>query len=632
VTDSYGAQPPQNTGGDLGGQLTGQSIGQQPPVFRKPREPWIPPNAAGPRPPTEWGKADPYAQQAQGFGQVDTSPFMPQGRDVQGLLRNSVGFLAKSGSPGVSNAAMMMLFANKNFLDSYMKARDWRMRMADAEMKAQRDRVIDLQQKESEEYGIAFDLATRDPTHFKDGLQARLWEIANSHNDTAMKQALSAGGIKAAEALNQSKDAHLRSLLQYRQNVLTIEKEEAAQAAEKKFLHGDSTSSAAPPPSIPPATSTPVPGSPSAPATATPAATPATPSATAPPAPVSGMPTLAPADSPDVDRASNDLLMGRKADWIPNTDAARQAASNRENQKREFINGVISNPNLPQGETPEAVAARRAAIMPLIQNASPELAGEVERIMKGGNVSAANETRDPERTALEIASTIDPRFSSPRLLAQQEMLKQRAMFNSRSRDLSNLQIDLSRLRIAIPRNVRDMDNLIQVSKRIDPTQIPIINRAVLRGEKSISGGADIQEYFTLLHAVQRDFGSIFTTLGGTGRGQYTVYAQRAMADFLQAGTTPQGLEGVRRAAIRDYNNLLIPQVNEINIVQDATFGRKADGSPVAPPASAQDILQQINRPPSSGQAIPAPPGLEDGKVYTFKGKRYFISNGYAEPL
>jgi hypothetical protein len=622
MTDSYGAQAPAqpqpNVGGDIGGQLTGVGVGQQArsPVFQKPREPWIPPSAGGARPSSEWGKPDPYAQQAKGYGQADTSQFMPQGADIQPLLRGALGHFSKNGSPGVSNAAMMMLFANNDFLQSYMKAREWRMRMADQEMDAQRKRVIDLQQRESEDYGRAFDLARRDPKHFKDGLEKRLWEIAKSYNDTSMQKALAAGGIEAAEALNKTNDGHLRSLLQYTQQVDAIRAQEDAEQIEREKLGTAGTSSS---PSRPAAT-TPVtapgttgttlaaPGAAAVPSGATPS-TPTPPGGLAPPV----------APSEYIKQQVHRALSGEKV-ATGDTERVQNAVGDFQAKQEEYFDKLASGTDygtqVKADGTPD-VDARKAQLLPMIDQADETVGRRTRDILSGAVPSAAKASSEDWAIPIALAGKIDPRFSAPRIEATRETMKQRYELQETTRALGDAELQLGRIHAVVAKNVNDMKVLQILAEKPTRFGMPALDAWAMRGRANVLGDPDVAALNTQIELVRSDAARILGG-GASGTGMIPVYQQKEMHALISGGATPEQIRRISGVLISDYIGRVNGLTGEINSLR----AQRHEGPiPDDPLVSKLVGLPELSagRPITTKEEYDA---LPVGAVYIKNGKRY----------
>lgn len=255
-------------GNDVAGGLWGAALrGLRPP--NGPREPYIP---ASPRPANQWGKPDYILEGARNFPGVSPGPFMPQGHDVQQLMRQVLGGLGRFGSPNIAMLARAAGGLNSKWLKEFLQGREYAMKLLDQQHDRALEEIDRRQQEESERYGIAMDYYKNDPVKMHDELRA----IAQELNDTPMLQALDSGDATAPQRLQQARDRHWLSLAKFRAQNEKYEKDRRKQSEEEtrrrqilgddydKFAPGATDTS--PAPDTGGTTETPIPG-PAAPAT-----------------------------------------------------------------------------------------------------------------------------------------------------------------------------------------------------------------------------------------------------------------------------------------------------------------------------------------------------------------------------
>lgn len=236
-------QGPQDAGG-----LWGQALRVlQPPNGS--REPYI---AASPRPATQWGKPDFVLEGARKFPGLSPGPFMPQGQDVQQLMRQVLGGLGKIGSPNIAALARMAGGLNSKWIKEFLQGREYAMKLLDQQHDRALEEIERRQQEESERYGIAMDYYKSDPVKLHEELRS----IAQELNDTPMLQALDSGDATAPERLQQSRDRHWLSLSKFRaQNEKYTAAEEKRQRRDAILReYGEDPSAAPSIPSAPAAT------------------------------------------------------------------------------------------------------------------------------------------------------------------------------------------------------------------------------------------------------------------------------------------------------------------------------------------------------------------------------------------
>jgi hypothetical protein len=556
-------------GGEFIGGLLGEAIRSIRPPPDRPSEPYIP---ARMRQPSEWGKPDHHLRFARMRGGPAPGPYMPQGSDVNRLLARGTAFLARLGSPTVAGLAQNVGVHNDRWMRDYMAGREAALRMQDNEMKRNMGELELKQGQESEEYGVAFG------TYKGERLRQELFKIANKHGDTAMLELLNKNDLDGAQQLNAQRDHHLLSLMKYTAQRDAMSKKDAKDAEEArsdaKFFSTTPPTPATPPTAAAPAAAT-APGS-------------ETPSEGTPPAAGPSLPSAA----PNVDKAAQKLQVGSKpADAGVATQRQLDAAQARKDQLDDYMRGIIADKTM----TPDQVKAA-------IRRGNPAMADEVDAMLEAGAMpTMAGSMTESTRMALNLARRVDPNFTRTAqaqkdreaLIARrreeaEKLASERTKLSAYRTDLARNLTALSNLRTTIPRNLKDMEYLTQLAGKVDKTGVPVVERWIRAGRTALAGDADVTEFNTQVEEFRRDVAGITRTMGGSGSGVYTVNAQKSMENFIPAGTTPSMMKGMAKALRRDYENLLIPQVGEVNRLQEQMFGagnfKREDG---------EDILKQI---------------------------------------
>lgn len=569
--------PPQGQPGELAGE-------REDPVNMRPQD-YI---AAEPREDhTQWGKPDHILEGARNYPGVTPGPFMPFGQaQMAQVFHQSAAGLANFGSSGISPMGAAAAAYQTNYIKGLMQGQEWRARMAKLKMEQAAAELQEKQDRESLKYAEIFSAYENDPK-LKDKLREYAIGTDDHPRDQIMLDALNTSdGIAAAKRLQSTRDWHNLNLAKTNQQ----RKDEEAEKATEQFLEKK------PPDATPSSTTAKAPTGPPA------------------PVPVPVLPKL-PDVSDGVRQAATEQQMGRKPTGVPKTPQAESAVSQYQNALDHYMR-TLTDPN-------SQIPPDR--IMPLIRNANPDMADLTQNLLDGTSQPTATESvKEPFATALNLARKINPEFRRDWALrdAQTKQMEDRARIGAFRADISRLQQDLSGLRRLVPKNVKDMDYLIELAKKTNKSGIPVLQRWINAGKRNVEGDTDVTQFNTQLEAFRRDAGQILTSFGGGGRGQYTVYAQRHMQEFLTGGETPQQLEAVSATLKRDYENLLVPTVNELNHVMQEAYGDKYI------PENADDILatlrgsspENLPRPTSMDEARKLPPGTKfidpSGKVRT----------------
>lgn len=545
----------------LGGMWGEALKGLRPPERQPNYEPYMP---AARRQPSDWGKDDHILEGARKFPRMSPGPFMPQARDIRTLLQQVLGGLGRVGSPNIAALAMSGMRLNGKFIKDFIAGREAGMKLVDAQYKRNMADLDDKQRQESQDYAEVFALYGSDWNRLKPALEA----VAAKYNDDKMRAAIATGDPRVPERLQSTRDQYWLSGSKMRSQTDKQAKEEEARQAEDDFL---------------------TPKKPLTPRT--PGAAPGATGATE--APATGLPEV----SDEVSHAGQALQMGDTKGGqgmptgVPRGTRAERAVINYKNALDAYMTKVLNDPRITGDQVDAAVRA-----------ANPAMADLVKGILSGGITPTASESgKDPAiRMAENLATKINPNHTrdAPLREGQRKIAEERSKLSTYRGDIDRMRKDLSGLRRIIPRNVADMDYLIGLAEKTNKSGVPVLQRWINAGKKDILGDEDVTKFNTQLKEFQRDAGAILTTLGGAGSGVYTVYAQRNMAEFVDGGQTPGQFRAMGEVLKRDYENLLVPTISELNRIQEQAYGT---GN--YKPESADDILALLR----GGRALPPMP-------------------------
>lgn len=214
--------------------------------------------------------------------------------------------------------------------------------------------------------------------------------------------------------------------------------------------------------------------------------------------------------------------------------------------------------------------------------------------------------------------------------SSEERLILRGKIQTYNAQIRPLATGINNLQSSIPRNLGDVDQLIELGLKQSPTGSPVIDRWIRAGRRSIEGDPDVSAFDFQLRAVRADIGAILAQVGQTGR--IPVNSQREAAELLPEGITSAQLRGARRVLARDYQRRIDSLIGQYNQVIDRFNEEvpsqnarpmpdfKVDEGPGPEPASAQRNTGRFT-PPSDWQYSPSRRQYRDpqGRIYDRQG-------------
>ena len=286
--------------------------------------PYMPPV---PRDSAQWGKPEPY-------------PRLPQSFELHGMFQQLGSYFAQHGGYASGPMAAGLAGQSKEYLDGYMKGQDYKMKMAQEQMKLHAEQLLDLEQARSTEYADVFARHSVMGDN-ETALHDDLWKVAVEHGDKDVIAMLEDGA--SAEKVRQflaKHEANIRAL-----GAANKKSDELTAADAKRWGLPDEGGGGAY-------------DEPAKPAEAAPA--PATPDA-APPAP--GTSPAPPQSQPlkPYEQVGLDMARGRPATGLPKPvlDAASEYAAGVDKR----MDDVVAH---SAGKTREQVAQELSAISPAI--------------------------------------------------------------------------------------------------------------------------------------------------------------------------------------------------------------------------------------------------------------------------
>jgi hypothetical protein len=156
-------------------------------------EPYIP--RSGPVDPTQWGMPDYILQGAQRYPGIAPGPYMPQKRDMRGLLSNASLYFSKNGSNPMMGLAGTMGMWNDKWAKEYVAGREAAGRIAEAETRRHQQQLADKVHTELRDYSDLHATYLNEP----EVLRQKLTELAYKNDDDNLLHVLQTEGVKGAE-------------------------------------------------------------------------------------------------------------------------------------------------------------------------------------------------------------------------------------------------------------------------------------------------------------------------------------------------------------------------------------------------------------------------------------------------
>lgn len=158
--------------------------------------PYMPPV---PRDSAQWGKPEPY-------------PRLPQSFELHGMFQQLGSYFAQHGGYASGPMAAGLAGQSKEYLDGYMKGQDFKMKMAQEQMKLHAAQLEELEQARSIEYADVFARHSAMGDN-ETALHDDLWKVAVEHGDKDVMAMLEDGA--SAEKVRQflaKHEANIRAL------------------------------------------------------------------------------------------------------------------------------------------------------------------------------------------------------------------------------------------------------------------------------------------------------------------------------------------------------------------------------------------------------------------------------------
>jgi hypothetical protein len=555
------------------------------------------------RPHTDWGTDDWVLAGMRNYpdGGMPEGMHVPTEQDIPGLIHGLVTGMGRWAAPRVAmpmiQAGMQFNAGNANFMKGYTQQANANRQQMLASMQLadyNHDLMINQYKNAYAEYAPDKDGKGGEPEE----LANRLREIAMENNDHNMLHLLDRGDMAGVDKLLKYLDSNgqdlkkAKEVLDYQiaQEKLKQTQEKTKQQEAQRSEWFGTTPPAAPSAAKPDAGQPAQPGAPDA----------QTPTSEKPDTASYQLP-LAP---PRISQAARDAQMGGNP-ALPKNDEIKSAVAGQREKLDDYMHHLVDDKSLTNDE----VRAR-------IRAANPAMDDEVQNLLDGRTVlTATASAKQSMQIAAALAGRLDPDWTTTaqKKKDQRELDARRAEIRPLSNTLGVQEKMRSNIRDTVVKNVRDMDYLLQLARRLKEkgleTQIPIIDGAIREGRRLVSGDPDVAAFDAQLRNVRTDVGRILST-GSSGTGAvYPVSVQKEMREFFDKGITVPQLEATIGVIKRDYSNKLRPITDEINSLN----GEIARLSGTKPPelVSDDDIARELNA----------------DETQTIKGKTYYKRNG-----
>lgn len=605
----YGAKPPE--------RQTIQDQIRPPYGFRRmdpsgvpPFNPYVPTYmnpALRDRPHTDWGTDDWVLAGMKNYpgGGMPEGMHVPTEQDIPPIMHGLVTGLGQWAAPRVAmpmiQAGMQFNAGNANFMKGYTQQANINRQQMLASMELatyNHDNMIQQYKNAYAEYAPDKDGKGGEP----DELMNRLHEVAIANNDRNMLHLIERGDMAGVDKLLKYLDGQGQDLKKTKALLdIQLEQEKLKQAQEKTRQQEAQrnewfgTTPPAAPSAAKPDEGQPAPRAPGAPDV------PARPLTSEKPDTASYQVPLAPQR---INQAAQDAQMGGNPN-LPKNEEIRSAVADQREKLNNYMHNLVNDKSL----TPDQVMARARA-------ANPAMGDLVDDLLNGRTVLTATASAKP---SMQIAAALAGRMDADWTTTAQKKKDQRELDARRAavRPLSNtlgVQEKMrSNIRDTVVKNVRDMDYLLQLARRLKQkgleTQIPIIDGAIREGRRLVSGDPDVAAFDAQLRNVRTDVGRILST-GSSGTGAvYPVSVQKEMREFFDKGITVPQLEATIGVIKRDYSNKLRPITDEINALNGQIAQISKTQPP--PPVSDDDIAKELSA----------------DETQVIKGKTYYKRNG-----
>ena len=184
----------------------------------------VPANA--PRPPPSFTPyMPPVPRNSSQWGQPEQFPRLPQSFELPGMYQNLGGYFGQHGGFASAPLGAGMAAYSKAYMDAFQKGQEYKMQMAQEQVKLHAAQLIDLEQTRSTAYADVFarhQAMGDDPTATHDDL----WKVAVEHGDKDV-MAMIEGGASAEQVRRflAQHEANIRALKAA--NTKSTEQEEA---------------------------------------------------------------------------------------------------------------------------------------------------------------------------------------------------------------------------------------------------------------------------------------------------------------------------------------------------------------------------------------------------------------------
>jgi hypothetical protein len=564
------------------------------------------------RPASEWGTDDWVLRGMDNYqGGIPTGMHVPTESDILPNIHNNAMFWGRWGPPSIGmpaiQAAQYTAQAQQAFNKGYREQAQLNWQQAQHTMQIQKyrqDEMLTQYSNAYEAWGPKVDANGKTTAGDTEKFRRRIEEVARSHGDTTVLRMLAEDDWPGLDNLMKSYDSHGQDLnktaallrIQAEQLKLKEAQEKSRQQEQQRKQWFGTPTPASPPATDQPQTAPTAPEAPAAPKPETtpdhPDATTETPDATPPTADTTTAAPTAPSyQVPLAPQRVNQAAQAAQMDGkpaLPKDDAIRGAVEGQRERLDDYMHSLINDKGL-KGD--EVLARARAA--------NPAMGDLVQGLLDGTTELTPTASAKPSmQIATQIARRIDPDFTrtAQKKKDQREMDARRAEIAPLRQALGQQEKMRSNIRDTVVKNVRDMDYLVRLARRLRErgleTQIPIVDDIVRRGRRTVTGDPDVAAFDAQLRNVRTDVGRILST-GSSGTGAvYPVSVQKEMREFFAGGISVPQLEATIAVIKRDYNNKLGPISDEINSLN----GRIAQISGTQPPApiSDADIARELS--------------------------------------
>lgn len=164
-----------------------------------------------------------------------------------------------------------------------------------------------------------------------------------------------------------------------------------------------------------------------------------------------------------------------------------------------------------------------------------------------------------------------------------------AVFKAGANELANVQKNRGQILAFENTAQKNLDIAQGLSDKVDRTGVPILNRWILAGKKSVMGDPDVSSFDAAVRTAINEYARVTTTV--TGGGVTSDQARKEVEDLLNTAQTPQQFNSVVQTLRQEMENRRSGYESQIGQIKNeiGNYGNPGGANP-NPPAGNKDRL------------------------------------------